>query len=114
MTGCFKDILQAVLVEFNKRNLIHIKLFHIQELYMSLVSRELSLEKCPQQPPLQTDFARSLSKCGQKLKQEAKKVGDDRLINPIKHGGGGMMAPQNVFDHYVQTLRRRKLKLGDF
>ena len=25
-----------------------------------------------------------------------------------------MMAPQNVFDHCVQTLRRRKLKLGDF
>ena len=29
-------------------------------------------------------------------------------------GGGGMMAPQNVFDHCAQTLRRRKLKLGDF
>ena len=25
----------------------------------------------------------------------------------------GMMAPQNVFDHCAQTLRRRKLKLGD-
>ena len=29
-------------------------------------------------------------------------------------GGGGMMAPQNVFDHCSQTLWRRKLKLGDF
>ena len=29
-------------------------------------------------------------------------------------GGGGMMAPQNVFDHCAQTLRRRKLKLGNF
>ena len=28
--------------------------------------------------------------------------------------GGAMMAPQNVFDHCAQTLRRRKLKLGDF
>ena len=27
---------------------------------------------------------------------------------------GGMMVPQNVFDHCAQTLRRRKLKLGDF
>ena len=27
---------------------------------------------------------------------------------------GGMMANQNVFDHYVQTRKRRKLKLGDF
>ena len=27
---------------------------------------------------------------------------------------GGMMAPQNVFDHRAQTLRRGKLKLGDF
>ena len=27
---------------------------------------------------------------------------------------GAMMAPQNVFDHCAQTLRRRKLKLGDF
>ena len=27
---------------------------------------------------------------------------------------GGMMAPQNVFDHCAQTLRKRKLKLGDF
>ena len=25
-----------------------------------------------------------------------------------------MMAPQNVFDHCAQTLRRGKLKLGDF
>ena len=25
-----------------------------------------------------------------------------------------MMAPQNVFDHCAQTLKRRKLKLGDF
>ena len=31
------------------------------------------------------------------------------FINPIWHGG-----PQNVFDHYAQTLRRKKLKLGDF
>ena len=29
-------------------------------------------------------------------------------------GGGGMMTPQIVFDHCAQTLRRRKLKLGDF
>ena len=29
-------------------------------------------------------------------------------------GGGGMMAPQNVFAHCAQTVRRRKLKLGDF
>ena len=29
-------------------------------------------------------------------------------------GGGMMMAPQNVFDHCAQTLRRKKLKLGDF
>ena len=29
-------------------------------------------------------------------------------------GGGGMMAPQNVFDYCAQTLRRRKLKPGDF
>ena len=28
--------------------------------------------------------------------------------------GGGMMAPQNVFDHCAQMLRRKKLKLGDF
>ena len=28
--------------------------------------------------------------------------------------GGGHDAPQNVFDHCAQTLRRRKLKLGDF
>ena len=27
---------------------------------------------------------------------------------------GAMKAPQNVFDHCAQTLRRRKLKLGDF
>ena len=31
---------------------------------------------------------------------------------------GGMMSPpptpQNVFDHCVQTRKRRKLKLGDF
>ena len=26
---------------------------------------------------------------------------------------GGMMAPQNIFDHCAQTRRRRKLKLGD-
>ena len=25
-----------------------------------------------------------------------------------------MMAPENVFDHCAQRLRRRKLKLGDF
>ena len=29
-------------------------------------------------------------------------------------GRGGMMAPQNVFDHCAQTLMRRNLKLGDF
>ena len=29
-------------------------------------------------------------------------------------GGGRMMAPQDVFDHSAQTLRRRRLKLGDF
>ena len=28
--------------------------------------------------------------------------------------GGGMIAPQNAFDHCAQTLRRRKLKLADF
>ena len=27
---------------------------------------------------------------------------------------GGMMAPQNVFDHCAKTRRRRRLKLGDF
>ena len=27
---------------------------------------------------------------------------------------GGDAPPPNVFDHYAQTLRRRKLKLGDF
>ena len=32
----------------------------------------------------------------------------------MREGGGGMMAPQNVFDHCAQTRRRRKLKLGDF
>ena len=29
-------------------------------------------------------------------------------------GEGSMMAPKNVFDHCAQTLRSRKLKLGDF
>ena len=29
-------------------------------------------------------------------------------------GGGGMMAPQNVFHCCVQTIRRKKLKLCDF
>ena len=29
-------------------------------------------------------------------------------------GGGGIMAPQNVFAHCAQKVRRRKLKLGDF
>ena len=33
-------------------------------------------------------------------------------VNSIWHGA--MMTPQNVFDHCAQTLRRRKLKLGDF
>ena len=28
--------------------------------------------------------------------------------------GGGHDGPQNVFDHRAQTLRKRKLKLGDF
>ena len=28
--------------------------------------------------------------------------------------GGAMMAPQNVFDHCAQMLRRRKLKFADF
>ena len=27
---------------------------------------------------------------------------------------GGHDDPQNIFDHCAQTLRRRKLKLGDF
>ena len=27
---------------------------------------------------------------------------------------GTIMAPQNVFDHFAQTLWRRKLKCGDF
>ena len=35
---------------------------------MSPVFRYLSLETWSQQPPLQTDFAESLSKCGQKVK----------------------------------------------
>ena len=35
-------------------------------------------------------------------------------IFDIGGGGGGMMAPQNVLDQCVQTLRRRKLKLCDF
>ena len=29
-------------------------------------------------------------------------------------GGGGHDGSQNVFHHSAQTLRRRKLKLGDF
>ena len=29
-------------------------------------------------------------------------------------GGGGADGPQNVLDHCAQTLRWRKLKLGDF
>ena len=29
-------------------------------------------------------------------------------------GGRGPSCPQNVFDHCAQTLKRRKLKLGDF
>ena len=29
-------------------------------------------------------------------------------------GGGEHDGPQNVFDHCAQTLRGRKLKLGDF
>ena len=37
-----------------------------------------------------------------------------KFFNPNWHGGGGMMAPQNVFPHCAQTVRRRKLKLGDF
>ena len=32
----------------------------------------------------------------------------------IDLGGGGHDGPQNGFDHCAQTLRRRKLKLGDF
>ena len=32
----------------------------------------------------------------------------------IGGGGGGHDASQNVFDHCAQTLRERKLKLGDF
>ena len=39
---------------------------------------------------------------------------DQVMFNPIWHGGRAMMAPQNVFDHCAQTLRTRKLKLGDF
>ena len=48
---------------------------------------------------------------------EAENFGQSRsfvAFNPIWHGGGAMMAPQNDFDHCAQTLRRRKLKLGDF
>ena len=40
--------------------------------------------------------------------------GQDSLTLFDMVGGGGMMAPQTVFDHSAQTLRRRKLKLGDF
>ena len=43
-----------------------------------------------------------------------------RIYNDIKgiqltlFDMGGMVVPQNVFDHCAQMLRRRKLKLGDF
>ena len=41
-----------------------------------------------------------------------------KLFNPITlfdmGGGGGHDAPQNVFDHCAETLRKRKMKLGDF
>ena len=39
-------------------------------------------------------------------------------LTPFDIGGGGHQGghdgPPNVFDHCAQTLRRRKLKLGDF
>ena len=48
--------------------------------------------------------------------------GENESIGLVNHGSygarefymGGMMAPQNVFEHCAQTLRRRKLKPGDF
>ena len=36
------------------------------------------------------------------------------LLTLFDMGGGGHDAPKNVFDHCTQTLRKRKLKLGDF
>ena len=36
------------------------------------------------------------------------------LLTQFDMGVGGMMAPQNVFDHCAQTLRKRMMKLGDF
>ena len=33
---------------------------------------------------------------------------------PLDSNSVWSMAPKNVFDHCAQTLRRRKLKLGDF
>ena len=39
----------------------------------------------------------------------------NRDINPIWHGGGGMMPlPKNVLEHCAQTLDRKKLKHVDF
>ena len=41
--------------------------------------------------------------------ENATKTRVEKQFNPIRH-----VAPQNVFDHCAQTLRRGKLKLGDF
>ena len=37
-----------------------------------------------------------------------------RCLTLFDMGGGGMMAPQNVLAYFAQTVRRTKLKLGDF
>ena len=39
---------------------------------------------------------------------------DDIIVILTLFDIGGMMGPQDVFDHCAQMLKKRKLKLGDF
>ena len=72
-------------------------------------------------PKIEPDLLLVVSSIGQLGRvtyyQQSIKLSLDRnASNPLTlfDMGGGMMAPQNVFAHCAQTLRRRKLKLGDF
>ena len=49
-----------------------------------------------------------------KLSLTLKALGEEFNSSLTLFDMGGMMAPQNVFVHCPQTLRRRKLKLGDY
>ena len=99
----FRKEAETLNLAFNSRMLAAYRLNDIDELVNGMTAHILEQVQNP-----------ALRDSGFAVDEVIETNVDFHRLNLTLFDMGGHNGPQNVFDHCAQTLRRRKLKLGDF